>query len=41
MIDRYTRKLMGELWTEKTKFRFWLLVEIAVLRARQKLGEIE
>jgi adenylosuccinate lyase len=32
---------MGKLWSEEIKFRFWLLVEIAVLKARQKLGEIK
>ena len=41
MIDRYTGTLMGKLWSEEIKFRFWLLVEIAVLKARQKLGEIK
>src|SRR3954470_24916506 len=31
---------MGALWTEEAKFRAWLKVELAVCRARARLGEI-
>ncbi len=30
MIDRYTRKEMGTLWTLENKFRVWLEVELAI-----------
>src|SRR4051812_24257111 len=31
---------MGALWSEEAKFRAWLKVELAVCRARARLGEI-
>lgn len=34
MLKRYSRRKMGEVWSEKNKFRKWLVVEISVLRAR-------
>lgn len=40
MIDRYTLPEMAALWNEEAKFRAWLKVEIAVCRARARLGEI-
>src|SRR3712207_4149696 len=40
MIERYTLPEMGALWNEEAKFRAWLRVEIAVCRARARLGEI-
>ncbi|WP_461828553.1 adenylosuccinate lyase [Aquifex sp.] len=40
MIERYTRKEMGDIWSEVNKFRKWLEVEIAVCRAWNKLGKI-
>lgn len=40
MIERYTRKEIGEVWSEKNKFQKWLDVEIAVCRAWAKLGKI-
>ncbi|UCD16366.1 MAG: adenylosuccinate lyase [Candidatus Zixiibacteriota bacterium] len=33
MIPRYTLPEMGELWSEPSKFRHWLKVELAVCRA--------
>ncbi len=33
MIDRYTLKEMGELWSEENKFRTWLEVEVEAARA--------
>ncbi|GAB6066641.1 adenylosuccinate lyase [Aquifex pyrophilus] len=40
MIERYTRKEMGQIWSEVNKFKKWLDVEIAVCRAWNKLGQI-
>jgi len=40
MIERYTRKEMGDVWSEVNKFQKWLDVEIAVCRAWAKLGKI-
>lgn len=37
-IERYARKKMGEIWSEENKFRKWLDVEIAVLKARANRG---
>jgi adenylosuccinate lyase len=40
MIQRYTLPEIGAVWTEEAKFRSWLEVELAVCRARARLGEI-
>ena len=40
MIDRYTLPEMGELWTDNTKLKTWLQVEIAVCEAQAELGYI-
>lgn len=40
MIQRYTRKEMGEIWSLENKFRKWLEVEIAVCEAWAELGKI-
>ncbi len=40
MIERYTLPEIGAVWTEESKYRAWLEVEIAVCRARAELGEI-
>lgn len=40
MIQRYTRKEMGNIWSDENKFRKWLLVEIAVCEAWAELGKI-
>ncbi len=40
MIERYTRKEMGQVWSELNKFRLWLRVELAVCRAWHRLGKI-
>jgi len=40
MIERYTRKEMGEIWSDLNKFRLWLNVELSVCRAWQRLGKI-
>src|SRR5437763_8915839 len=40
MIDRYTLPEMGALWSEETKFRKWLGVEIAVCEVHAEMGTI-
>ena len=40
MIERYTRKAMGELWSLEKRFAAWLEVELAVCEAWAELGRI-
>lgn len=40
MIERYTRKEMGQLWTLERKFRVWLEVELAICEAWHAMGVI-
>ncbi len=40
MIERYTRKQMGDIWSLENKYRKWLEVEIAVCEAWAELGKI-
>ena len=40
MIDRYTRKEMGALWTDETKYQTWLKVEIHACEALATIGRI-
>ena len=40
MIERYTRPAMKKLWSDETKFRKWIDVEIAVCEAWADLGVI-
>ncbi|NJL01077.1 MAG: adenylosuccinate lyase [Spirulinaceae cyanobacterium SM2_1_0] len=40
MIERYTLPAMGEIWTDRYKFKTWLQVEIAVCEAQAELGYI-
>jgi adenylosuccinate lyase len=40
VIERYTLPEIGAVWTEAAKYRAWLEVELAVCRARARLGEI-
>src|SRR5512138_210188 len=40
MIERYTRPVMGGIWTEENKYRKWLAVELAVCEAWARLGKI-
>ncbi|MDY6863010.1 MAG: adenylosuccinate lyase, partial [Thermodesulfobacteriota bacterium] len=40
MIERYTRDVMGKVWTYENKFKIWLLIEIKVCEAMAKLGII-
>ena len=40
MIKRYTRKPMGDIWTEENKYQTWLKVEIAACQAMAEAGKI-
>ncbi|MCM8805713.1 MAG: adenylosuccinate lyase [Candidatus Omnitrophica bacterium] len=40
MIPRYTRKQMGDVWSDESKFSTYLAVEIAVVEAYTELGII-
>lgn len=40
MIERYTKKEMGRIWTEENKFRTWLQVELAVCEVQAQRGVI-
>jgi len=40
MIERYTRKAMGDLWSLENRFAAWLEVELAVCEAWTQLGRI-
>jgi adenylosuccinate lyase len=40
MIERYTRKEMGDIWTDENRYRTWLKVEIQVCEAMAKTGRI-
>ena len=40
MIERYTRKELGDIWSLENKFRKWLEVELAVCEAWHRLGYI-
>ncbi len=40
MIERYTLPEMGAVWTEQAKMQAWLDVEIAAVKAWNKLGKV-
>jgi adenylosuccinate lyase len=40
MIDRYTLPEMGAIWTEEAKLQAWLDVELAAVRAWNRLGKV-
>ncbi|EAE7768053.1 adenylosuccinate lyase [Listeria monocytogenes] len=40
MLERYTRKEMGNIWTEQNRFQAWLEVEILACEAWAELGDI-
>ena len=40
MIERYSRKVMRDIWTEKNKFDAYLKVEILSCEAWSELGVI-
>ncbi len=40
MIERYSRKQCAEIWTNETKYRIWLDVELAACEAYAEVGRI-
>jgi len=40
LIDRYTRREMGRIWSLENKYRQWLEVELAASEALAELGEV-
>ncbi|MDR2832217.1 MAG: adenylosuccinate lyase, partial [Streptococcaceae bacterium] len=40
MLERYTRKEMGDIWTDENRYNAWLEVEILADEAWAALGEI-
>lgn len=40
MIERYTRKIMGDVWTQENKYQKWLEVELAIMQANEEIGTI-
>jgi len=40
MIERYTKKEIGAIWTDQNMYETWFAVELAVCRAWEKLGKI-
>lgn len=40
MIERYSRKVMSDIWTEESQFQAWLDVELAACWAWSELGHI-
>lgn len=40
MLKRYTKEVMGKIWSDANMFFLWLVVELAVLRVRWQIGEM-
>lgn len=40
MIERYSREEISRIWTQQSKFEYYLKVELAVLEAYNKLGVV-
>lgn len=40
MIERYETHAMRVIWSDENKFRNWLLVELAVLKAKAQMGQV-
>ena len=40
MIDRYSRKELRNIWTDKNKYKIWLDIELAAAEAMEKLNII-
>src|SRR6202789_3551834 len=38
MIARYTRAAMGRIWSDESKYRSWLTVEVAASQALARFG---
>ncbi|MBM4388544.1 MAG: adenylosuccinate lyase, partial [Deltaproteobacteria bacterium] len=41
MINRYSRTQLSEIWSEKTRYEKWFLVEVEYLRALEEEGIAE
>ena len=41
MISRYSRKETAEIWDLKSKFSYYLNVELAVIKAQVELGNFK
>ena len=40
MINRYSRKELRNIWSEKNKYKIWLDIELAAAEAMEKLNII-
>lgn len=40
MIKRYTRKIMGDIWSDENKYKTWLKVEILACEAMAQIGKV-
>ena len=40
MIERYTRPVMGQIWSEENKFAKWLEVELLACEGLAEQGEV-
>lgn len=40
MLPRYTGELLREIWSEHSKFYYWLLVELETLKVKREMGII-
>ena len=40
MIPRYSRTLMTEIWSSKSKYQIWLDIELCACEAMEKLGTV-
>ena len=40
MIDRYSRKIMTDIWSDNTKFEIWFQIERFACEAQANLGII-
>jgi adenylosuccinate lyase len=40
MIERYSRKVMSDIWSDENKFRIWLKIELLATEAQVKLGNV-
>tara|TARA_B100002003_G_scaffold248532_1_gene282552 strand:+ start:2143 stop:3432 length:1290 start_codon:yes stop_codon:yes gene_type:complete len=40
MIKRYTRKAMGDIWTDENRYMTWLKVELLACEAMEEMGKV-
>lgn len=41
MVERYTRPILGKIWSEENKYKIWLEIEILAVEAQKNLGAID